>query len=102
VLVTVNGAVPTATLDVNVLAITPPAVKRFDPVTFPVAVIVVPAAIVVLAFNIVADKLPVAALKPKLAFAASALLAVELPLTNTGKKVPVVCTVVTPKSLTLE
>ena len=95
---------PPVTLPV---AETAPPVTKLPPVTLPVAttkpaVPKLPTLALPFAFNNVVDKLPVAALNDKLALAPNALFAVELPLTNTGKKVPVVCTVVTPKSLTLE
>ena len=71
-LVTVNGDVPVATLEIKVLAVTEPEACKFVPVMFAPLVIASPAVIVLLALNIVVDRLPVAALNAKFAFAPSA------------------------------
>ena len=93
VLVTVNGAVPLATLLTKKLAVILPAVAKLPEVVVPVTVklVNVPvlvmfgcAAVVNVPVNKVALNAPVAALKDKLAFELNDKFPVVLALTNVG------------------
>ena len=82
-----------------------PAVIKFPPVMFPVATInpavpKLPTLALLVTFNKVVDRFPVAALNDKLALLPIAKLPVLEELTNVGKNVPVVCVVTTSLSLT--